>query len=106
MAVAMMTLAYTMTGGKALGRISRKIRRRSPMPSARPAWTNSRALSVRNSDRGRRATGGHDTRPIASTTVCRSEPNTATSTSSNRKLGRIWKASVTRINRSSMAPPE
>ncbi|MGT2433801.1 hypothetical protein ACU4HD_42680 [Cupriavidus basilensis] len=36
---------------------------------------------------------GQDTAPIASVTVAMPEPNTETGTSSNRKLGSVWKPS-------------
>ena len=42
---------------------------------------------------------------MAMVTVVRVEPNTATSTSSSRKFGRVWKASVTRISTLSTQPP-
>ena len=64
------------------------------MPSVRPAWTNSRLRSDRNSARVSRAGAGHDTTPTAMVTVVSVEPNTATSTSSSTKFGRVWNASV------------
>ena len=59
----------------------------------------------RNSARVSRAGAGHDTRPMAMVTVVRVEPNTATSTSSSTKFGRVWNASVIRISTSSTQPP-
>jgi hypothetical protein len=38
-------------------------------------------------------------------TVKMSEPKTATTDQQHRKLGRVWKASVTRISTSSSQPP-
>ena len=77
----------------------------SPMPRVRQASTNSRLRSVSTSARVSRAVAGQETRPIARITVAISEPNTATSTSSSRKLGRVWNASVSRISASSTQPP-
>ena len=52
-----------------------------------------------------RAGAGHDTTPTAMVTVVSVEPNTATSTSSSTKFGRVWNASVIRISTLSTQPP-
>ena len=52
-----------------------------------------------------RVTEAFQTLPIATVTVWRVLPKTATSTSSSRKFGKVWNASVTRIRTVSAAPP-
>src|SRR3546814_19842260 len=85
----------------ALGRISRKMMLVSLTPITRQPWTNSRLRSDRNSARVRRAGAGQETGPIHSDTVSRLGQTTATSTSKNRKEGRVWKAPGTRQEKTS-----
>src|ERR1044071_5015672 len=99
-----MELITTM-GGSALGKIWVKMMAPSRMPSTRAAWTNSRALRLRNSPRTTRATCGQVTSAMPMTVEPRLGCRKATSTISSTKLGMIWKNSVTRISRSSPQPP-
>jgi len=96
----------TTTGGRALGRISRKIRLASPTPRLRAASTNSRLRSDMNSARASRAGAVQLTMPMASTMFSIWLPRMATSASSSTKLGMVWNASVTRISTSSTQPPK
>ncbi len=59
--------ADTMMGDMALGRIWVRMMRSGFCPITTAACTNSRCLSVRNSPRTRRATGGQDTTEMAAT---------------------------------------
>src|SRR5690606_581293 len=64
-AVATMNEAETMMGDMALGRIWVHTMRPGVCPITMAACTNSRCLSVMNSERTRRAAGGHDTSAMA-----------------------------------------
>ncbi len=78
-----------MTGGSALGRISRKMMEISLTPRLRAASTNSRLRRDMNSARTMRAGAVHDTTPMAITIFSMLEPKMATSVSSNTKLGMV-----------------
>ena len=67
MAVAIISDAVTMMGEIALGKIWVKMIRDGRCPMTTAACTNSRCLSVRNSPRTRRATGGQETTAMAPT---------------------------------------
>ena len=94
-----------MRGGKAFGRITCSIMRRSVAPTARSAVTYSRSLILRNSARVRRASVVQVVMPMAMITVHRSCENTATMTMANTSGGSTWKNSVTRMRALSIFPP-
>ena len=104
-ATPMVRVAETMRGGRALGRITRQMRRRLRAPMARAALTYSSSLILRNSARVSRATGGQLTTPMAMAMVVRLWLNRLTSTIANSRAGSTWKNSVRRISISSTKPP-
>ena len=104
-AVATISEPVTMIGAAAFGRQWRTMIRKSPMPIASHACTNSRPRRLRNSPRVSRATGGHDTTPIASTIVVTDGVKIATSTIAKRNAGIVWNSSVTRMSTVSIQPP-
>ena len=101
----MVSVADTMRGGRALGRITRQMRRRLRAPMARAALTYSSSLILRNSARVSRATGGQLTTPMAMAMVVRLWLKRLTSTIANSSAGSTWKNSVRRISISSTKPP-
>ena len=60
---------------------------------------------METSPRTSRATGGHDTTPIAITIEPSAGCRIATSTIASAKEGIVWKNSVKRISASSTKPP-
>src|SRR5690606_12999666 len=105
-AVATMNDADTMMGDMALGRIWVQTMREGVWPMTMAACTNSRCLSVMNSERTRRAAGGHDTSAMAPMIEYTDGLSTATSTTAMASCGMVWKNSVNRISASSMRPPQ
>src|SRR6478609_11430852 len=104
MAVATMNDADTMMGDMALGRICVLTMRAGVWPMTMAACTNSRCLSVMNSDRTSRAAGGHDTMAIAPMIEYTDGLRMATSTTAMASCGMVWKNSVKRISASSTRP--
>ena len=99
------SVAETISGGAAFGRISRSISRSGPAPSARAALTYSRRRRRMNSARASRAVEVHATSPIASTAVPSEGENSVISTIANSSEGMTWKTSVSRDRSSSTQPP-
>ncbi|MNI63076.1 hypothetical protein D3C73_1184220 [compost metagenome] len=106
MAVATMNEADTMMGDMALGRIWVPTMRAGVWPMTIAAWTNSRCLSVMNSERTSRAAGGQDTTAIAPMMEYTDGLRMATSTTAIANCGMVWKNSVKRISASSTRPPQ
>src|SRR5215218_1222752 len=79
----------TITGGRALGRISPTMMRPLPMPMARQACTNSRSRRAKNSARVMRAIEVQLTMPIAITMLVRVEPRITTMVSTKIRLGMV-----------------
>ena len=96
----------TITGGRALGRISEMMMRRSLMPMDRQACTNSRSRSDRNSARVMRAIGVQLTMPMAITMLVSVEPRITTMVSTKIRFGMVWNSSATRMPISSTQPPK
>ena len=104
-AVPTASVADTISGASALGRITRQMMRASPAPMTRSASTYSRRLSRRNSPRASRAVPVQLTTPMAMAIVASDGENSVTSTMANSSVGSTWKNSVTRISASSIQPP-
>ncbi len=101
----MVSVAETISGGRALGRITRQMMLPSPAPMARMALTYSSVRMRRNSERVSRAVCGQLTMPMASATLTSVGWNSVTTTMANSSGGSTWKNSVTRISMSSTMPP-
>ena len=102
----MISVADTISGGSALGRISRSIRRRWRAPIARAALTYSRWRRRMNSARARRAVPVQLTMPMATMTTPSEGWNRVTSTIANSSAGNTWNNSVSRDSRLSTQPPK
>ena len=96
----------TITGGRALGRISPTMMRPLPMPMARQACTNSRSRRAKNSARVMRAIEVQLTMPMAITMLVKVEPRITTMVSTKIRLGMVWNSSAARIATSSTQPPK
>ncbi|MNV88231.1 hypothetical protein D3C71_1824190 [compost metagenome] len=94
-----------MIGGRALGRISRKMMRACPAPRVCAARTNSRSRREMNSPRVRRAMPVQEVMPSAKMMVDSDGPSIATSTMASRNDGTVWKSSVMRISTASVRGP-
>ena len=104
-AVATMSEPVTMIGERVFGRISRKMIRRSFIPSTTHACTNSRFRIAMNSPRTSRVMGGHVTAAIANTIFSIRAERIATRTIAKMNDGMVWKNSVMRMRTSSIQPP-
>ena len=83
----MASVAETMSGGKALGKITRQMMRAWPAPMARSARTNSRFRYFMNSARVRRAVPVQLTTPMARVMVKSVGENSVTTTMANKSAG-------------------
>ena len=106
-ALAMIRVADTTIGPRALGRMCRNAIRRSLTPTARAAWTKSISRSDRNMARTRRAKPGHDSRPKMRIRVTTSPPpkKRAATRMTNRK-GIASNRSTKRMRKPSIIPPK
>lgn len=102
-------VAATSTGAIALGRMCRRIRRRSELPRAREAITYSWVFTLRISARMRRATPVQPVSPmttiIATTAHHPSGESRASMVTMIKKEGIDRKISTTRITTASTRPP-
>ena len=105
MAPATPRVAATKTGAMALGRMWRKMMRRSPAPRLLAATTYSRSLRLRNSARTNRATPIQEVSPITAMMLRIDGSSRAITARIRKKVGKQSIMSVKRITVDSTQPP-